>query len=354
MFFKKKFKIGKNTIGDGCRALIIAEISANHNNNFNTIKKLINSAKKSGVDLIKIQTYTAENLTIDSKKKDFKIKKDNAWRKNQYLWNLYKKSYTSNGLTEKIFSYARKVDMEIFSSPFDLDTVDFLEKLKAPAYKIASPEICHIPLIEKVAKTGKPIILSLGLASVKDIELALHTIKKNRNKNVVLLQCVSSYPAPIEEQNIKVIKTLQKKYGTLAGLSDHTQGFIAPLSAVVIGANVIEKHFNLSKNKSVDSFFSTNEKDFKGMIQYIRLAEKTLGNGKLKISKSSMKNINSRRSIYISNDIKRGQKFNENNIKIVRPGFGLHPKFLKKVLGKKSKKNLKKGERLKITYVSTK
>lgn len=354
MFFKKKFKIGKNTIGDGCRALIIAEISANHNNNFNTVKKLINSAKKSGADLIKIQTYTAENLTIDSKKEDFKIKKDNAWSKSQYLWNLYKKSFTSEELTKKIFSYCRKIGIEVFSSPFDVDTIDFLEKLKVPAYKIASPEICHIPLIEKVAKTGKPIILSLGLASKKDIDLALKTIKKFKNKKVILLQCVASYPAPTEEQNIKSIITIKKKYGTLTGLSDHTLGFVVPLSAVVMGANIIEKHFNLSKNKSVDSFFSTNEKDFENMIKSIRTAENALGNGDIKISKSSKKNLNSRRSIYISNSIQKGEIFTNKNIKIVRPGFGLHPKFFKYILGKKSKKNLSKGDRLNLKHVSTK
>lgn len=354
MFFKKKFKIGKKYIGDTCRSLIIAEISANHNNNFNIIKKLIVSAKKSGADFIKVQTYDPENLTIESKKKDFRIKEDNAWSKNHYLWNLYKKSYTSKELTKKIFSYSKKVGIEVFASPFDVDTIDFLEQLKVPAYKIASPEICHIPLIEKVAKTGKPIILSLGLASKQDIDLALKTIKKFNNKKVVMLQCVASYPAPIDEQNIKAIATIKKKYGTLSGLSDHTLGFIAPLSAVVMGANVIEKHFNLLKNKSIDSFFSTNEKDFEIMIKNIREAEKALGNGNIQLSKSSKKNLNSRRSIYISNDVQKGEIFTNKNIKIVRPGFGLHPKFFKQVLGKKSNKNLLRGDRLNLKHVSTK
>lgn len=354
MYFKQKFKIGNKSVGASYKSLIIAEISANHNKNFNTLKKLINSAKKSGADFIKIQTYTPESLTLNCNTKDFEIKKDNAWYSSRYLWNLYEKSQTSENLTKKIFRYCHKIDIGVFSTPFDLETVNLLEKLNAPAYKIASPEITHIPLIEKVAKTGKPIILSLGLAYQKDIELALKTIRKYKNKKVILLQCVASYPARINEQNINSIKVLKKKYGTLVGLSDHTVGFIAPMAAVISGANVIEKHFNLSGNKSVDSFFSTNEKDFKTMVGNIRLAEQSMGSGNIKVSKSSKENFNSRRSIYISNNIKKGEFFTNKNIKIIRPGFGLHPKFFNNILGKKSKNNLTKGERLSLKHVSKK
>ena len=205
-------------------------------------------------------------MTIKSFNKDFLIKKKNPWNKSKYLWNLYKKAETSEKLTRKAFEYAKKIGIEIFSSPFDIGSVDFLEKLGCPAYKIASPEINHIPLIEKVAKTNKPIILSLGLANLQDIEIALKTIKKNGNNKVILLQCVSSYPARIEEQNINSLKNINKKFKTIVGLSDHTKGYIAPLTAVAIGAKAIEKHFNLSNNKSVDSFFSTSEKEFKNMV----------------------------------------------------------------------------------------
>ena len=354
MNLKKVFKIGKKIIGEDNKCLIIAEISANHNNNFDTIKKLINSAKKSGADIIKIQTYTADTLTIESNKKDFQIKKRNPWSKNKNLWNLYKKAETSEKLTTKIFKYSRSIGMEIFSSPFDIGAVDFLEKINCPAYKIASPEINHIPLIERVARTQKPIILSLGLASIGDIDLALKTIKKTGNNKIVLLQCVSSYPAPITEQNIKSINEIQKKYKTICGLSDHTKGFIASTAAVAIGAKVIEKHFNLTNNKSVDSFFSTTEKEFKIMTDNIRLTEATLGNGKIEISKSSKDNFNSRRSIYVSKNIKKGEAINEYNIKIVRPNHGLHPKFYKHVLNKKSNTNLKIGDRFKLKYVKKK
>jgi pseudaminic acid synthase len=351
MNLKSNFKIGKILVGTNHKCLIIAEISANHNNNFKTIKKLIDSAKKNGADIVKIQTYTADTLTINSDRKDFQIKKKNPWSKNKNLWNLYKKAETSKKLTSKIFKYSRSVGMEIFSSPFDISAVDFLEKIKCPAYKIASPEICHIPLIERVAKTKKPIIISLGLANLKDIHLALKTIKKIGNNKVILLQCVSSYPAPIHEQNIKSINQIKKKYKTLIGLSDHTKGFIAALSAVAVGGNVIEKHFNLSKNKSVDSFFSSTEKEFKIMVDNIRLIEATLGNGEIKISKSSKENFNSRRSIYVSKEIKKNELITEQNIKIVRPNYGLHPKFYQFVLNKRSNVNLKVGDRFKLKYV---
>ena len=329
MNFKKNFKIGNKFVGEGHRCLIVAEISANHNKSFKITKKLINSAKKNGADLIKIQTYTADTLTINSKKKDFLIKKNNSWNKDKFLWRLYKKAETPNNLTLKIFKYCKSIGINVFSSPFDVEAVNFLEKLGCPAYKIASPEITHIPLIERVAMTKKPIILSLGLANTSDIELALKTIRKKGNNKIILLQCVSSYPALIVEQNIKSIQQIKKKYNVISGLSDHTMGFIAPISAVAVGAKLIEKHFNIKNNRSIDSFFSTTDSNFKEMVNNLRLAEASLGTGKIQISNSSKKNINSRRSIYVSKNIKKGDVINKDNIKIVRPNYGLHPKFYK-------------------------
>ena len=347
----KNFKIGKFTVGKNNRCIIVAEISANHNNNFNTIKKLIRSAKNNGADLIKIQTYTADTLTIKSKKKDFLIDKKNPWGSKKYLWNLYKKAETSKNITSKIFNYCKSIKIDVFSSPFDIDSVNFLEKLKCPAYKIASPEINHIPLIERVAKTNKPIILSLGLANKKDIDLAIKTIKRNGNTKIILLKCVSVYPALISEQNVSAIKEIEKKYKIPCGLSDHTLGYIAPVTAAVLGAKLIEKHFNIKNNKSVDSFFSTNENEFKNMVDKIRLAESSLGDGRIEISKNSKKNYNSRRSIYVSKNIKKGDTITDENIKIVRPNYGLHPKYYKFVINKISNTNLKIGDRFKIKYV---
>ena len=354
MNLKKNFKIGKKHIGKNYRCLVVAEISANHNNNFNTIKKLITSAKKCGADFIKIQTYTADTITINSKKRDFLIKKKNPWNKKKYLWNLYKKAETSKNLTAKIFKFCKVKKIDIFSSPFDIDSINFLEKLNCPAYKIASPEITHIPLIEKAAKTKKPIILSLGLANKKDIDLALKTIKKVGNNKIILLKCVSSYPAKLEEQNIKSIPEIEKKYKLITGLSDHTLGYIAPISAVALGAKMIEKHFNIKNNKSVDSFFSTEENEFKLMTENIRQVEKSLGKEKIEISKSSKKNFNSRRSIYVSKNIKKGETIKDTNVKIVRPGLGLHPKYFRYILNKKCLKTLKIGDRFKLEYVKKK
>ncbi len=354
MNFKKNFKIGHKRIGLNSRALIVAEISANHNQNLFTTKKLITSAIKNGADVIKIQTYTADSLTLNLKKKDFIIKKDNAWGKDKYLWKLYKRAETSADLTKKIFKFCKSKKIIVFSTPFDLGTVDLLEKLNCPAYKIASPEITHIPLIEKIASTKKPIILSLGLSSIKDTELALKTIKKKGNLKVAILQCVASYPAEINEQNLLAIKELIKKYNIIVGLSDHTLGYVSPITSVALGAKIIEKHFNIKKNNSPDSFFSTNEDDFNLMVKNIRLTEASMGNGKIKISKSSKKNYNSRRSIYVSSKIQKGELITNQNIKIVRPGYGLHPKFFKYILNKKSKKTLKFGDRFKLKYVDDK
>ena len=215
--------------------------------------------------------------------------------------------------------------------------MNFLEGLKCPAYKIASPEITHIPLIERVAKTKKPIILSLGLAKVKDIKLALRVIKKFNNNKVVLLKCVSDYPSLLEDQNLKSILEIKKKFKILTGFSDHTLGFLAPVTSVAIGAKVLEKHFNIKNNKSIDSFFSTDNEQFQEMVQNIRLSESALGNDKININHKLIKNFNSRRSIYVSRNILKGEIFTEKNIKVVRPGYGLHPKYYKNIL----KKNLK-------------
>ncbi len=345
-------KIGKKIIGPNHPCTIVAEISANHNGSFNRMKHLIRAAKKAGADLIKIQSYTPDSLTLNSKKKDFLINNPSSPWKNQYLWNLYQKSHTPINWYEKIFKYAKKVGIDIFSSPFDIAAVDILEKLKCPAYKIASPEINHIPLIERVAKTKKPIIFSIGLANIDEIKTALKIIKKHKNNKIIILQCVVSYPAPLEEQNIKAIPLIKSKFKVLSGLSDHTTDSISALTAVALGASVIEKHFNLSdKKKTVDSFFSTDENKFKKMVQEIRSVEKVLGVNKIAVSKSSIKNIQSRRSIYVASTIKKGQKINKQNIKVVRPAYGLHPKFYKQVLGKKVVKNLYHGDRLSLSHI---
>ena len=344
---KKQIKIGKKLVGNNHPCRVVAELSGNHDGNFNRMKKLMLSAKKSGADYLKIQTYTPDKITLKSNKKDFLITNNSPWKSKKNLWNLYNKAYTPWSWHKKIFDYAKKIKIDLFSSPFDESAVDMLEKLKCPAYKIASAEINHIPLIEKIAKTKKPVILSIGLANIEDIRLALKTLKKNKCNNIIILQCVSAYPSPLEEQNIKSIPKIKNDFKVLSGLSDHTIGYTSALASVALGGNIVEKHFNLSdQKKTVDSFFSSNKEEFIDMIKEIRKIEAVLGHGKILISKSSKKNINSKRSIYISKKINKGCKITSKNIRVVRPSLSLHPKYYNQILGKKVRRNFDCGDRI--------
>ena len=346
-----KIRIGKKIIGEGKKTFIVAELSGNHNGSLLEAKKLIRYAKIAGADAVKLQTYKADTITLKSNKKDFRISKYSPWKKYKNFWNLYRKASTPWSWHKELFRVARKNKIEIFSSPFDESAVDFLEKLNCPAYKIASPEINHIPLLEKVAKTGKPIILSLGLADYYDLKLAIQTLRRNRCKKIAVLQCVTSYPAPLSEQNLQTINDI-KKMGVLSGLSDHTIGNTSAITSVALGGSIVEKHFNLIKNvKTVDSFFSANLKSFRDLVRSIREVEKAKGVSSYKITSSAKKHLIGKRSIYISDNIQRGEKFSIKNIKIVRPNLGAHPKFFNKIIGKKSKYNLMAGTPFKIKYL---
>ena len=342
-----KFKIGRTTVGIGEKCFIVAELSGNHAGKLSRAKKLIYNAKKAGANAVKLQTYTSDTITLNSNSKDFRIKDKSPWSKKKNLWNLYQEAHTPWAWHKTLFAYAKKINIEIFSSPFDETAVDLLEKLKCPAYKIASAEINHIPLLKKVAKTKKPVILSIGLASKQDISLAVKTLRKHGCKKIIILQCVSEYPAKNKDQNLSLIPRIKKNYNVISGLSDHTKGFISALSSVVIGGSMVEKHFNLKdKIKTVDSFFSLEEENFSKMVSLIREAESTIGKNNFRIKHSQIKNINTRRSIYVSAEIKKNEKLTLKNIKVVRPGYSLHPKYFSQVLGKKTKKNLKKGSRI--------
>ena len=218
-------------------------------------KKLIKMAKKSGADAVKLQSYTADSITLNAKRKDFKIETSSPWAKHAYLWDLYKEAETPISWHKQLFAYARKIKIEIFSSPFDENAVDFLEKLNCPAYKVASPEINHFPLLKKIAKTKKPIILSSGLSTLSDIKRALKYLQKHGSKKIILLKCTSAYPAKLSDLNLKTINDFKKKFNLIPGFSDHSKGIIAPITACSIGAKMIEKHFKLNNSKSVDSFF---------------------------------------------------------------------------------------------------
>ena len=350
MNFNKIVKISNKKIYKD-RCFVVAEISANHSGKLSILKKLIKKLKSIGVDAIKIQAYEADTITINSDKKDFKIPKNNAWSKYDNLYNLYKTAETPFKWYEKIFKFCKKEKIIIFASVFDFKSFELLEKLKCPAYKIASPEITDIPLIKKVARTNKAIIISNGLANFKDLNLAVTTVKKEQNKNLIILKCTSAYPTPLQELNLKTIKDINKKFKCLVGFSDHTLGHDISVHAASCGAVVLEKHVYLESSKTVDSFFSLSIKDFALMIKKIRNNE--IANGKIDydITKTSKKNLNGRRSLYVVQKIKKNEYFSNNNIKSIRPSYGMHPKHLESFLNKKSKYNLQPGTRLKKKFL---
>ena len=341
-------KIDNYIINSQSPVFIIAELSANHNGSLETAIETIKAAKRAGADAIKFQTYTADTLTLDVKNDDFKIKGGTLWD-DKYLYELYNEAYTPWDWHQQLFDIANQEGLVCFSSPFDKTAVDFLEKLNVPAYKIASFEITDIPLIEYVASKGKPVIISTGIAEIEDIELALGACKRMGNTNIVLLKCTSSYPAPIEEANLIMISDLAKKFNVISGISDHTLGSTVPIVATVLGAKIIEKHFILSRKiGGPDAEFSMEEKEFSTMVKAIREAEKAVGIIDYDLTIKQRKGRDFSRSLYVSNDIKIGEVFTADNIRSVRPGFGLHPKYYNQLLGTIANKNYKKGDRLEI------
>ena len=340
------FEINKDS-----KVFIIAELSANHNGSIEIAIETIKAAKRAGADCIKLQTYNADTITIDSSKDDFIIK-DTVWN-GENLYNLYQKAFTPWEWHEELFKVAKKEGLICFSSPFDKTAVDFLEKLTVPAYKIASFEITDIPLIEYVAAKGKPIIISTGIAEIEDIELALNTCRKIGNNDIALLKCTSSYPAPVQEANMSMIKDLANRFDVITGLSDHTLGSVVPIVATCLGAKIIEKHFIL--NHSIggpDSSFSLDESEFTKMVNNIRNAESAIGSVDYNLTEKQIIGKRFSRSLYVVNNIKIGEIFTEKNVKPIRPGFGLHPKFYNQILGKVSNSNLSKGTRFNLNYIS--
>ncbi|WP_282787929.1 pseudaminic acid synthase [Flavobacterium croceum] len=338
-------KIDNYIIDSQSPVFIIAELSANHNGSLETAIETIKAAKRAGADAIKFQTYTADTLTLDVKNDDFKIKGGTLWD-DKYLYDLYQEAYTPWNWHQHLFDVAMEEGLICFSSPFDKTAVDFLETLNVPAYKIASFEITDIPLIEYVASKGKPIIISTGIAEVEDIELAIATCKRMGNSDIALLKCTSSYPAPIEEANMIMIADLAKRFNVISGLSDHTMGSTVPIVATVLGAKIIEKHFILDRNiGGPDADFSMDEIEFTAMVKAVREAEKAVGVIDYNLTPKQKKGKDFSRSLYIAENIKEGEVFTEENLKSVRPGFGMHPKYLKNYLGTVATKSWNKGDR---------
>lgn len=338
-------KIGNFDFNKEKGVFIIAELSANHNGDINIAIETIKAAKRAGANCIKLQTYTADTLTINSNKKDFIIN-DTIWD-GQRLYDLYSEAFTPWEWHKDLFELAEEEGLIYFSSPFDKTAVDFLEKLNVPAYKIASFEITDIPLIEYVASKQKPIIISTGIAKKEDIELAVKACHKYDNYDIILLKCTSSYPAPINEANLIMISDLAKRYKTLSGLSDHTIGPLAPTVATALGARVIEKHFILNHDiGGPDASFSMDENEFKKMVDQIRTTENSLGKVDYSLTEKQKKGKDFSRSLYIVKDVKKGETLTNENVKSIRPGFGMHPKYYNEVLGKEFISDFEKGTRL--------
>jgi pseudaminic acid synthase len=330
------------------KPFVIAELSANHNGNINNIYKLIDKAKKNGASAIKIQSYTPDSMTLDCKNKYFYIK--NGLWKSSYLYDLYKKGTTPYSWHKKIFDYAKKKNILCFSSPFDIEAVNLLEKLKVKLYKIASFEINHIPLLEKVGKTKKPVIVSTGMASIQDVNFAIKTLKKSGSIDIVILHCISAYPSKPQNYNLNFINKL-KKFNLPIGLSDHTVGNSVAKTAIGMGVKIFEKHLKLDSKKGIDSKFSTNPVNFKSYIDDINLSFTCMGNENFNRIKIEGDNKRYRRSIFISRNVSKNDIVTEDNIAVIRPSNGIHPKFYKKVIGKKFKNNKKKGTPLKLENV---
>lgn len=344
-------KIEDKKIGPNEPTFIIAELSANHMNDFDIAVKTIEAMAESGADAVKFQTYTPDTITIDCDNEYFQIKQGTIWD-GQVLHDLYEDAYMPWEWQPKLKKIAEDLGLIAFSSPFDKTSVDFLEEMDVPVYKIASYEITDIPLIEYVASKGKPIIISTGIASLEDIELAIQTCLDAGNEQIAILKCTSSYPSPFDEINLNTIPALEEKFNVIVGLSDHTMGCEVSIAGVSLGAKIIEKHFVLDRTMDTpDSEFSMEPQEFKQMVDSIRNVEKALGNDTFELTEKMIINQDFSRSLFVVEDIEKGEIITENNVRSIRPGFGLHPKYLNEILGKKVNQKLNKGTPFELSFI---
>lgn len=333
-------------------AFIIAELSGNHNQDLGRALAIIEAAGESGADAIKLQTYTADTITMDCRNQYFATQAGSLWE-GRTLYDLYQEAHTPWDWHEKLFQKAEECGLICFSSPFDKTAVDFLERLNAPAYKIASYEINDIPLIRRAARTGKPVIISTGVASLSDIELALQTCREEGNQDVILLKCTSAYPAPYHEMNLRVIPHMAETFQCMTGLSDHSYGTEVAVAAAALGAKVVEKHLTLSRQDGgVDSDFSMEPEEFARMVREIRNVEAALGTVTYELTEKQKESKRYSRSLFASEDIRKGELLQESNIRSVRPGDGIMPRYLDAVLGKRAKRDISRGMPLKWEDIS--
>lgn len=345
----KDIQIGSKWIGENHPPFVIAELSGNHAGDIRKAIALIEAAAEAGADAIKLQVYRADTITLKSDKPDFQIPKGqgNKWESYGTLYELYEYAYTPWEWLPELFKVANRLNVALFGSVFDESSVDVLEQFNVPAYKIASPEVFDIGLLIKVAQTGKPVIISTGLAALADMDLAIQTLRENGCENIIILKCTTAYPTPFDQVDLRTIPNLQQTFQCHAGLSDHTMGITVPIAAVALGARVIEKHIKQDEDSvSVDSFFSLTVAQFKSMMTAVNDAFQALGRISYELTPESKKNRMGKRSLYVCTDIKKGEVFTEHNIKSVRPGHGLHTKYKPEILGKRARKDLSLGDRL--------
>lgn len=340
---KKEIRIGKHLMNDNSPTFIVAEMSANHLMDFDRAVAIMKAAKEAGADAIKIQTYTADTITLDCDEPCFQITQGTIWD-GTTLHKLYQTAYTPWEWQPKLKEIAEEIGLEFFSSPFDFSSVDFLEELDVPVYKIASFEITDIPLIKKIAKLGKPMIFATGVARLADIELALQTCKEEGNEQIILLKCTSSYPAPYEDINLKTMVSMGETFECMIGLSDHSMGHAVADAAVAMGAKIVEKHFTLSREDGgPDAAFSMEPDEFKTMVDDIRKIEKALGKVTYELTQKQTREREHTRSLFVAQDMKAGEVFTAENLKSVRPGCGLHTMYYEELLGKRIKADAKLG-----------
>lgn len=347
-------EIGERLVGPGEPAFCVAELSANHNQDFEKAVRIIQSAKDAGADAVKLQTYTADTITISSDREYFRVSGGTLWD-GKTLYELYGEAYTPWEWQPKLKRAAEDLGMQCFSSAFDASAVDFLESMNVPAHKVASFELVDLPLIGKMAATGKPLIISTGMATLEEIEEALATARQAGAKQIALLKCTSAYPAPAEEMNLRTIPELSRRFGLPVGLSDHTMGISVPVAAVSLGACIIEKHLTLARaDGGPDGAFSLEPHEFKAMVEAVRTTEKALGEIHFGMSERENGSRVFRRSLFVVRDLMKGEKFTAENVRSIRPGYGLHTRHLPEVLGKAAAQDIVRGTPLSWDLVSPK
>jgi len=342
------FKIGNKEIGPGKPVFIIAEMSANHKQDFARAEKILRMAHECGADAVKLQTYTPDTLTIDCKKEPFIVKGSNPDWEGMTLYDLYKKAYMPWEWYAQLKKIAEELGIILFSTAYEETAIDFLEKMDVPAHKISSFELVDIEFLKKIAQTGKPIIMSKGMASLQETELALSTLRENGASDIALLHCVSSYPTELKDMNLATIADIEKRFAVVPGLSDHSLEISPAIASVALGACIIEKHFTLSRaDGGFDASFSIEPDELRELVKSVREVEKAMGKVQYELLETESANMVARRSLFVVQDIKRGDELTRENIRSIRPGYGLAPKFLPEVLGRQAKEDISRGTPLK-------